>query len=119
MNLKVLVTLSSLVVLTVLVVCVSVYAYNAYCTANGSTCRATASINGYGLFNGQYSVSATVDGQNDNDGDHFPVGFNVWDSAVKDLADGDCVEGSSSASVSGFDGSGQFHSKWDDADFRN
>lgn len=115
MKTKSLVLLSSLLVLTMLIVSVSVYAYNAYCTASSSACRATASVNGYGLVNGSYSVRARVDNDVDRDGGAFANGNNLSDSAVVDLDS--CGSGSAYASVSGFDANGNFHSKSDSASF--
>ena len=117
MKTKALVKLSSVLVLTILVVCVSVYAFNAYCTASESACRATGSVNGHGLFNGAYSVTANVDGDFERKANNFANGALVSVSAVKDLADGDCDDGGATASISGWDANGQHHAKWDDANF--
>ena len=84
MKTKSLVMLSSFLVLSMLIVCVSVHAYNAYTTASESSCRATASVNGYGLVNGSYSVSARVDNAAEQDGGAFVNGNNLSDSAEED-----------------------------------
>ena len=115
MKLKVSVMLCSSVVISILFVCVSVYAFNAFCTADENTCRATASVNSWGLLHGNYSVRARVDGVVDEDGGAFANGNNLSDSAVVDLDS--CSSGSAYASVSGFDANGNFHSKSDDAAF--
>lgn len=117
MKCKSLVKLSSVLVLTILIVCVSVYAFNAYCTASESACRATGSVNGHGLFNGGYSVTANVDGDFKRKANNFVNGALVSVSAVVDHEDGDCIDGRSTASISGWDANGQHHAKWDDADF--
>ena len=115
MKLKKLVMLSSFLVLTVLFVCVSVYAYNAYCTASKAACRATASANGYGLFNGNYTVYARVDSTTDQDGGSFAIGNNLSDSAIVDLDS--CSDGSAYASVSGYDANNNFYSMEDNDAF--
>ena len=115
MQLKPFVILSSFLLLAILIVCVSAYAFSAFCTANEDTCRATASVNGWGLVNGSYSVSARVDNVVDQDGGAFANGNNLSDSAVVDLDS--CSSGSAYASVSGYDANGNFHSKNDDAGF--
>lgn len=61
MKLKTLVMLSSFLVLTTVIVCVSVYAYNAYAFASASS--GGAGCNGWGLWNGTYSVMVKIDGQ--------------------------------------------------------
>ena len=115
MKLKFSVMLCSSIVISILVVCISVYAFNAFCTADENTCRATASVNGWGLVNGYYSVRARVDNVVDQDGAAFANGNNLSDSAVVDLES--CSSGSAYASVSGFDANGNFHAKSDDAAF--
>ena len=117
MKTKALVKLSSVLVLAILIVCVSVYAYNDYCTANEDACKATASANGYALFNGSYSLSANVDGDVQRKANDFANGAIVSVSVLRDHADGDCAEGSSSASIHGWDANGQHHAAWDDANF--
>ena len=116
MKLKPLVLLSSFLVLTILIVCVSVYAYNAYCTASLSACRATGSVNNSGLFNGSYTVSARVDGHQNGTHGNF-ADEAVSRSAVVDRPDGSCSSGSAYASVSGVDAQGRHHHRSDDAAF--
>lgn len=116
MKCKTLVMFSSFLVLVIGIVCVSVYAYNAYCTANADTCRATASINNYALFDGSYSLYARVDSESDADHDDF-ADNRVSTSVVVDREDGSCSSGSAYASVSGFDAQGRPHHKSDSASF--
>lgn len=115
MKLKASVMLSSSIVISIIFVCVGTYAFNAFCTANEASCRATASVNGWGLVNGNYSVRARVDDTVDQDGGSFANGNNLSDSAVVDVDS--CSSGSAYASVSGYDANGKFHSKVDDAEF--
>ena len=61
MKFKTLVMLSSFLVLTTLIVCVSVYAYNAHAYANSSS--GGAGCNAWGLINGTYSVMVKIDGE--------------------------------------------------------
>ena len=107
---------SSFLVLATLIVCVSVYAYNAYCTANVDKCKATASVNNYALFDGSYSLYARVDSESDSDHDDF-ADDRVSTSVVVDREDGTCSSGSAYASVSGFDAQGRPHRKSDSASF--
>ena len=58
MKLKALVMLSGFLVLTTLIVCVSVYAYNAYANASSSD----GGCNGWGLWNGTFGVVVRIDG---------------------------------------------------------
>ncbi len=62
MKSKRLVMLSSLLVLTTFIICVSVYAYNAYCSKSVSNNKLEikSSMNNTGLDNGYYSVHARV-----------------------------------------------------------
>ena len=118
MKLKTLVTFSSLFVLAILVICASVYAYNAYCTASESACRATASVNNFGLVEGSYTVSARVDQVVRGDHDSFADGEPISLSAIAKVPAGeDCVEGSAYASVSGFDAQDRPHHTDDSASF--
>lgn len=117
MKLKTLVTLSSLFVFVILVVCVSVYAYNAYCTASLSDCSATASANNYGLIDGGYDVFASVGDDKDNDSGAFADGDPISDS-VSASEDG-CQEndGFAVATIHGTDFEDRFHVKRDSANF--
>ena len=116
MKLKSLVMLSGFVVLTILIVCVSVYSYNAYCSASLQGCSASASGNGWGLFNGSYTVSARVDGHQNGASGNF-ANQAVSRSAVVDRPDGSCSSGSAYASVSGVDAQGRSHHRSDNAAF--
>ena len=118
MKSKVLVALGSLA-LAILIVCVSVYAFNAHCTANEAACRTTSSGNGWGLFNGSYALRAQVGDDLQHKAGGFVNGQDFSDSAIADKDDGDCSagDGSASASVSGLDAQGNIHHKNDSANF--
>ena len=116
MKSKVLVTLGSLVLVT-LIVCVSVYAYNAYCTASESSCSTTASGNGWGLFNGYYKLSATVGGDSQTKTAGFANGQDFSDTASAHEDGCESGDGSASASVTGWDAQGNIHHKNDSASF--
>ena len=115
MKLNVFVMMGSLLVLTI----VSVYAYNAYCTANLDGCRTTASGNGWGLFDGYYDLYAKVAEKTDHKFGGFADGRNFSDSAVADKEDGDCSDGDGEARarVTGRDVHGNHHRAEDDAEF--
>ena len=117
MKLKTLITYSSLFVFVILVVCVSVYAYNAYCAAKLSSCSATASANSYGLIDGGYDVFASVGDDEDNDGGAFADGELISDSVSASQADCDEGDGFSVATIHGTDFEDRFHVKRDSANF--
>ena len=105
MKLKALVMLSSSLVLTVLIVCVSVYAYNAYATASSS--GGSASVNGWALVSGTYSVLVKIDDVVE-DHKHGPYqnGNNLSESATAPNPNDRKVY--SEAYISGMDGGNQF-----------
>lgn len=115
MKLKVLVMMGSLLVLTIL----SVYAYNAYCTASQSACRTTASGNGWGLFDGYYYLYAKVAEKSQTKSAGFADGRDFSDSAIAKKDSGDCSEGDGDAEarVTGTDIHGRHHRREDDAEF--
>ena len=117
MKLKTLITYSSLFVFVILVVCVSVYAYNAYCTAKLSDCSATASANSYGLIDGGYDVFASVGDDEDNDGGAFADGELISDSVSASQADCEEGDGFAVATIHGTDFEDRFHVKRDSANF--
>lgn len=97
--------LVSLLVIAMLIVSVSVYAYNAYVTVSASSCRATASVNAWGLRNGSYVIAATVDEETRRFGNSFANGNTVSDSRVVEQTE--CVKGSAYAGVEGYDNNGR------------
>ena len=117
MQLKPFVILSSFLLLTILVVCVSVYAFNAHCTASRDGCSATASANGWGLFNGYYNLYARVGGDTDHKSGGFANGQNFSDTASASASECQEGEGSASASVTGTDAQGRIHHRNDAASF--
>ena len=117
MKLKALVMLGSFLVLTTLIVCVSVYSYNAYCSASLLGCSTSASGNGWGLFNGYYTLSARVGNNSTTKTGGFANGQNFSDTASASAPDCQEGDGSASASVTGTDAQGNIHHKNDAAGF--
>jgi hypothetical protein len=79
--------------------------------------RATASGNGWGLWNGYYSLSASVGGDSDRLAGGFADGrlfSDTVDAHEDGCQDGD---GAASASVSGFDAQGRPHHRDNNASF--
>ncbi len=117
MKLKSLVMLSGFVVLTILIVCVSVYSYNAYCSASLQGCSASASGNGWGLFNGYYYLHAKVGSDSETKTAGFANGQNFSDTASAHEDGCGPGDGYASASVTGTDAQGNIHHKNDSASF--
>ena len=115
MKTKSLVMLGSFLVLAMLIVSVSVYAYNAYVTVSASSCKATASVNAWGLRNGSYVIAATVDEVTNRFGNSFANGNTVSDSRVVD--ESVCAKGSAYAGVEGYDNNGRHLWKSDSDSF--
>ena len=117
MRLKALVMFSSFLVLTTLIVCVSVYAYNAYCTADIDACSASASANNYGLVDGGYDVYAEVGDNENNDGGAFADGELISTSVSASEADCEEGDGFAVATIHGTDFEDRFYVKRDSARF--
>ena len=119
MRFKPLVMLSSLFVLITLIVCVSVYAYNAYTTAgriNDSTVNYMAAINTYGLTwqSTKYKLR-TKFGNLTIEEVIFPKKNNVGDFRSRNYPD--TKDGHAYAYVSGLDPQGRPHRTDDTSTF--
>ena len=117
MKTKSLVMLGSFLVFTALIVCVSVYSYNAYCAASQLGCSTSASGNGWGLFNGYYYLHAKVGSDTETKTAGFANGQNFSDTASAHEPGCGSGDGYAEARVTGFDAHGNVHHKNDTASF--
>ena len=113
MRLKRLVTLSSFLLLTTFIVCVSVYAYNAYCTppvvTNGHLIM-TSSMSNQNLNNGAYLLHARITGS----GVTVAKAYTTQQYSLALTTGGSASNGGyAHAYVEGLDSSGTFHSRFD------
>lgn len=112
MKTKSLVMLGSFLAITILIVGVTAYAYNAYCVAstNSQTVTMSASVNNWGLDNGYYLLKARVGADQIQESD--PYGDNEISRSLSRTGNVN-LSGFAKAHVTGWDGQGNLHSMTD------